>query len=58
MIPLPRTRLAPGAGPVTKLPLRLFGFGLLAVTLSLASCQSVWHSVATTAAPLIERASD
>ncbi len=44
-----------GAGPVTKLPLRIFGFCLLFVTLSLVSCQSVWHGVAMSAAPLIER---
>jgi hypothetical protein len=43
---------------VSNLPLRIFGFCLLAVTLTLASCQSVWHSVATTAKPLIERSAD
>jgi len=47
-----------GVRPVTKLPLRIFGFCLLAVTLSLASCQSVWHGVSTTAAPLFERFGD
>lgn len=44
---------------MSKLPLRIFGFCLLAVTLSLASCQSVWHSVTGTAAPaFLERGSD
>jgi hypothetical protein len=42
---------------VSKLPLRIFGFCLLFVTLSVVSCQSVWHGVAmsVSAAPPIGR---
>jgi hypothetical protein len=38
---------------MSKLPLRLFGFCLLAASLSLASCQAAWHSVSNTVAPLV-----